>query len=318
VSPRGDRELEQVARALGELAQPEVPIGQLTTYRVGGAARVFCEPNSEGELGRLVEALVGSRIPVLVIGKGSNLLVADRGWDGLCVRLGEHFSAIGPIAPGELDVEAGGGSSYPVLARRTATACLTGMEWAVGIPGSVGGSVRMNAGGHGAETRDRLVACRLVDLVDGTDDWVAASTLDLSYRHSAIGPSQVVVAGRYRLEPGSAGESAARISEIVRWRREHQPGGQNAGSVFTNPPGDSAGRLIEAAGLKVLRVGTACVSEKHANFIQADSEGSADDVRRLVETVQRLVADRLGVELAVELRMAGWDPSLEGADPSCS
>jgi UDP-N-acetylmuramate dehydrogenase len=176
----------------------------------------------------------------------------------------------------------------------------------------------MNAGGHGAETRDRLVSCRLVDLAGGSDRWVPASALHLGYRHSAVRPSGLVVAGRYRLDAGDAGESSARISDIVRWRRENQPGGQNAGSVFTNPPEDSAGRLIDAAGLRGRRLGTASVSEKHANFIQADPGGSADDVRGLVDTIQRLVSDRLGVELAVELRMVGWDPSLERGDPPCS
>jgi UDP-N-acetylmuramate dehydrogenase len=318
VSPRINSELERVAGALGELARREVPIGPLTTYRVGGVARVFCEPASEAELERLVAALAGAGVPVLVIGRGSNLLVADGGWDGVCVHLGEFFSTIESIPPGALEVLAGGATAYPVLARRTAVAGLTGLEWAVGIPGSVGGAVRMNAGGHGAETRSRLVSCRLVDLVAGSDRWVPASALHLGYRHSAIGCSDLVVAGRYRLEAGDAGESSARIADIVRWRRENQPGGQNAGSVFTNPPGDSAGRLIDTAGLRGLRLGTASVSDKHANFIQADPGGSADDVRGLVETVQRFVADRLGVELAVELRMVGWDPTLERDDPSCS
>lgn len=315
MTPAEDLDLDRVARALGELGRRDVPIGSLTTYRVGGAARVFCEPSSTADLERVTEALSGSGAAVLVIGKGSNLLVADRGWDGVCVHLGEHFAA---IEAGESGVVAGGAAAYPVLARRTAAAGLTGMEWAVGIPGSVGGAVRMNAGGHGAETRDRLVSCRLVNLRTGNDRWIPASALELGYRHSVVGPSDLVVAARYRLEAGEPGESSARISEIVRWRRENQPGGQNAGSVFTNPPSESAGRLIDAAGLKDLRIGTASVSDKHANFIQADPGGSADDVRRLVEAVQRTVAERLGVELAIELRMVGWDPSLETVDPSCS
>jgi UDP-N-acetylmuramate dehydrogenase len=313
-----EEELERIAGALGDLAQREVRIGRLTTYRVGGAAAVFCEPDSEAELERLVAALSGTPVPVLVIGKGSNLLVADRGWDGVCVRLGEFFATIEPIAPETLEVVAGAATAYPVLARRTAAASLTGMEWAVGIPGSVGGAVRMNAGGHGAETRDRLVGCRLVDAVGGSDRWVPASALRLGYRHSTIRASELVVSARYHLDEGDAGQSSARISDIVRWRRENQPGGQNAGSVFTNPPQDSAGRLIDAAGLRGLRLGTAAVSEKHANFIQADPGGSAEDVRRLVEEVQRLVAGRLGVELAIELRMVGWDPSLGRGDRSCS
>ena len=161
------------------------------------------------------------------------------------------------------------------------------MEWAVGIPGSVGGAVRMNAGGHGAETSDRLVACRIVSLEGGR-----RAGRDGDGARAFLPP----LVGRCRrrrdrgLVPARAGRrgrsrpTASR--EIVRWRREHQPGGQNAGSVFTNPPDDAAGRLVEAAGLKGLRIGSAAVSEKHANFIQADPGGSADDVRRVIDEVQ--------------------------------
>ena len=315
VSTELSTELDRLAGDLGALARREVPIGGLTTYRVGGAARLFCEPASEADLARLMAALAGSAVPLLVIGKGSNLLVADRGWDGLCVHLGDAFANI------EIDgssVEAGGATAYPVLARRTALAGLSGMEWAVGIPGSVGGAVRMNAGGHGAETRDRLVSARLVDLRAGVDRWSPAPELHLAYRQSSITPSELVVAARFALDEGDASQSAVRIAEIVRWRRENQPGGQNAGSVFTNPPGDSAGRLVDVAGLKGLRMGSACVSEKHANFIQADVSGSADDVRRLVQAVRRAVSDRLGVDLDVELQMVGWDPPPESASEPCS
>ena len=194
-------------------------------------------------------------------------------------------------------VRAGGAAAYPVLARQSAAAGLTGLEWAVGIPGSVGGAVRMNAGGHGAETSDRLVACRIVSLEGGGERVVPATELDLSYRHSSVRAGDVVIEATYRLEPGDAAASADRIRDIVRWRREHQPGGQNAGSVFTNPPDDAAGRLVEAAGLKGLRIGSAAVSEKHANFIQADPDGSADDVRRVIDEVRAVVLARLGVEL---------------------
>jgi len=165
----------------------------------------------------------------------------------------------------------------------------------------------MNAGGHGAQTSDRLVACRIVSLQGGAERLVAASALDLSYRHSSIGPYDVVTEASYHLEHGDAALSTARIDEIVRWRREHQPGGQNAGSVFTNPPGDAAGRLVEEAGLKGFRIGSAAVSDRHANFIQADPGGSADDVRRVIDEVRALVAGRLGVELRTELRLVGFE-----------
>ena len=279
-------------------------MGELTTYRVGGPASLFSEPDSVSDLEGLAAAVAATAIPVVVLGKGSNLLVADSGFAGLCVRLTDAFAGI------EIEADlvcAGGAAAYPVLARRTAAAGLTGLEWAVGVPGSVGGAVRMNAGGHGAQTSDLLVDCRVVSLQGGTERIVSAEVLDLSYRHSSIGPYDVITEASYRLEHGDAASSAARIDEIVRWRRGHQPGGQNAGSVFTNPPGDAAGRLIEEAGLKGLRIGSAVVSHRHANFIQADPGGSADDVKRLIDQVRALVAERLGVELRTELRLVGFE-----------
>ncbi len=291
------------ARLLGEVAEKEVAIGPMTTYRVGGPAALFVEVTDEAVLAKVAGAVAATGIAVLVIGKGSNLLVADAGFDGLCLRLGEAFSSL-RIEGGE--VVAGGALAYPVLARRTAAAGLSGMEWAVGIPGSVGGAVRMNAGGHGAETRETLVSAELVSLRQGGGRRTAlAAELGFSYRHSAVGPNDVVVSARFALSPGDPAAASARIAEIVRWRRENQPGGQNAGSVFTNPPGDSAGRLVEAAGLKGFRIGTAAVSDKHANFIQADPGGSADDVRRVIEAVREKVAASTGVALEVEVRWIG-------------
>jgi UDP-N-acetylmuramate dehydrogenase len=296
--------IDHAAELLGPLAERDRPLGALTTYRVGGRAALFSEPQHARDLEQISAAVAATGVSLLVIGKGSNLLVADAGFAGLCVRLGERFATI------EIDgtsVRSGGATAYPVLARRTAAAGLTGMEWAVGIPGSVGGAVRMNAGGHGAETSDRLVRCEIVDLSGPGARTVEARDLALAYRHSVVGDSEVVVMAEFSLERGDAVKSRVRISEIVRWRRDHQPGGQNAGSVFTNPPEDSAGRLVEEAGLKGMRIGTAAVSERHANFIQADPGGSADDVRRLIDEVQRLVAERLGVELITELRLVGFE-----------
>jgi UDP-N-acetylmuramate dehydrogenase len=157
-----------------------------------------------------------------------------------------------------------------------------------------------------AETAERLVSARVVDLKSGTESSRSTDELGLSYRRSGLGPADLVLEATFRLAQGDPAESARRIAEIVRWRRENQPGGQNAGSVFANPPDDSAGRLIDAAGLKGLRIGTACVSDKHANFIQADDGGSADDVRRLIDLVRKTVAERTGVELAVEVRLVGF------------
>lgn len=289
-----------------------VPLGPLTTYRVGGAAAWFATLEDEDDL-REATALVREHdVPVLVVGKGSNLLVADRGFPGLAVLLGEGFAQVditGDPQGGDADVvvRAGGAAPLPVLARRTAAAGLRGLEWAVGVPGSVGGGVRMNAGGHGSDMAASLVRVRVFDLATG-DDWVMpVADLALGYRSSCIEPSQVVVWAELTATPGDADAATAEISEIVRWRREHQPGGQNAGSVFTNPPGDSAGRLVDAAGCKGLRIGSAEVSTKHANFIQADPDGAADDVLALVREVQRRVEESFGVHLEPELRLVGFD-----------
>jgi UDP-N-acetylmuramate dehydrogenase len=171
----------------------------------------------------------------------------------------------------------------------------------------------MNAGGHGADMAGCLLRYTWVDLMSaagGTDD---ASRLDYAYRSSSVGPSQVVVEAELAVTPGDAGEEQAALRSIVRWRRTHQPGGSNAGSVFTNPPGDPAGKLIEEAGLKGFRLGTAHVSEKHANFIQADDGGRADDVRALMELVRSRVLADSGVALSTEVRLLGFGGGETGA-----
>ncbi|MEO7837176.1 MAG: UDP-N-acetylmuramate dehydrogenase [Acidimicrobiales bacterium] len=290
---------------LGGRGRANVALGPLTTYRVGGPAAVLLEvcEISDLELGR--SAVAASGLPVLVVGKGSNLLVAEAGFPGLAVVVGDGLSTV-TIDPDRGCVRAGGGTALPALARRTASAGLTGLEWAVGVPGSVGGAVRMNAGGHGSETSETLTRFCFVDLAGGDDGEFGPDRLRFSYRRSTVAACHVVVWAEHTLARGIARQCEARIAEIVRWRREHQPGGHNAGSVFTNPPEDSAGRLIETAGLKGLRVGSAQVSTKHANFIQADDGGSADDVMAVVREVQRRVEKETGVALTPELRFAGF------------
>jgi UDP-N-acetylmuramate dehydrogenase len=264
-----------------------------------------------------VAAAVGDTgLDVLVVGRGSNLLVADAGFPGLAVTLDPQ--GFGRIEVDGSDVRAGAAVALPALARRSVEASLTGLEWAVGVPGSVGGGVRMNAGGHGSDMASTVRSARVHDLRRGDVADLDLRGLDYGYRASAVQAHQVVVEARFALAPGDPEEGRETIRQIVRWRREHQPGGQNAGSVFTNPPGDSAGRLIEAAGLKGRRLRTAMVSTKHANFIQADPDGSADDVRALVRLVQAQVAVRLGVDLQPEVRLVGFpvEPSSRGSELS--
>jgi len=307
----GTSDLERLAGRLGEAARRDQPLGARTTYRVGGNAALTVEPTDEDALVAVARALDGLDVPVLVVGNGSNLLIADRGFRGLAIFLGAGFSFL--VFDG-MEVRAGAALDLPALARRTAAAGLRGLEWAVGVPGTVGGALRMNAGGHGSDTAATLVGYRLIDLRAGTITEAPAADLAATYRHTSVSATDVVVEATFGLAPGDPGESRATIDEIVRWRRANQPGGSNAGSVFTNPPGDSAGRLIDACGFKGRREGTAEVSPKHANFIQVDRGGSADDVRRLVERLREEVAAATGTRLVPEVQMVGFDGGDGGWD----
>jgi UDP-N-acetylmuramate dehydrogenase len=292
----------------------EVPFAELTTYRLGGPAAVLVRAGSLDDLGALA-AEYPAGVPAVVVGRGSNLLVADTGFAGLAVTLEDDLAGLegggdGPGGTGgspDTTVLAGGGLALPVLARRTAAAARGGLEFFVGIPGSVGGAVRMNAGGHGRETAEVLRRAWVLDLgrEDGVTEWKAAD-LDLSYRHSALGPTQVVVRAELAVTSRDRTACEADIDEIVRWRRANQPGGSNAGSVFTNPPGDAAGRVIDECGLKGLQVGGARVSERHANFFQAEPGATAVDVVGLVVEVQRRVEEETGLRLTPELRPVGF------------
>ena len=295
---------------LGPLAAVDVPLGLLTTYRVGGSAAVFVRATTRSDLGAVATASRVSGLPVLAVGRGSNLLVADAGFSGIAVGLVDLPESIEiDVATSIVTVSAG--ASLPVVARRTAASGLAGFEWAVGVPGSIGGAVRMNAGGHGSDMSGSLIDVTVIDMQDasGDESTLTASALGLAFRHSELSASAIVLDARLQLAPGDPGRSAQLIADIVTWRREHQPGGQNAGSVFVNPvPGEvSAGSLVDAAGLRGFRHGSAHVSDKHANFIQADDGGSADDVRALMRIVRERVREHSGFDLRSEIRLVGFE-----------
>lgn len=297
--------VERAAQLLGERARHQVPLGAQTTYRVGGSAALMVTVHDETDLSVVGEAIRTTGVDVLVVGRGSNLLVADDGVDALAVALGALGDGVEVVGT---TVVAGAGVSLPVLARRTVAAGLTGLEWAVGVPGSVGGGVRMNAGGHGSDMAANLVRVDIVDLRSGERRWWGADEVGLRFRGSDLTDDHLVVAAEFSLVEGDRDEGEEILSDIVRWRRDHQPGGQNAGSVFVNPiPGQlSAGELIDAAGLRGLRHGTAEVSTKHANFIQADENGLAADVVSLMLAVRSAVGQHSGVWLRSELRLVGF------------
>ncbi|MGB7877226.1 MAG: UDP-N-acetylmuramate dehydrogenase, partial [Ilumatobacteraceae bacterium] len=297
------------AEILGPIAERDVPLGPLTTYRVGGPADVFVRARRVDDLVSVAEAAKRSQLDVLVIGRGSNMLIADSGFRGIAVSLVDLADVL-DIDDDTAVVTASAGMALPVVARKTAAAGLSGFEWAVGVPGSIGGAVRMNAGGHGSDMAAALVDATVVDLATATDArTVPAAEIGLGFRHSELPDSVVVVSARLQLARGDRATSEAAIAEIVSWRRANQPGGQNAGSVFVNPvPGEvSAGALIDAAGLRGVRLGSAHVSEKHANFIQVADGGSADDVHALMRVVRERVEETSGYALRSEIRLVGFE-----------
>ena len=282
------------------------PLGQHTSYRVGGSASLAVEVNTREELSRLAEftAVNSAKLPCLALGNGTNLLVADAGFAGLVVRLGRSFAE---LSFGPASLRAGAGVALPVAARQAAAAGLGGFEWAVGVPGTVGGGVRMNAGGHGSDISQSLQSATVCDLNTGLMETVPAADLQLGYRRSAVQSSQLVCEAVFELDETDPAQAKLMISEILRWRREHQPGGQNCGSVFANPAEISAGALLDQLGLKGHRVGSASISAKHANFIIADRHGSADDVLRLMDDAAATVQRQTGIALRSETVLVGFE-----------
>lgn len=296
---------DELSPLLGTPPVRDVETGTLTTYRIGGRAALLVEPDDVGELLVVARAVCAHDVDVLVVGRGSNLLVGDAGFLGVALRLGAGFNWIEIDAP---MVRAGAATPLPFLARAVGREGLGGLEFGVGIPASVGGAARMNAGGHGGEMADVLARVGVVDLTRPEAGVVERETseLGLAYRHTDLGDDEVVVWAEFALTPGDPEAINARLAEIVRWRKENHPAGEgNCGSVFTNPPGDHAARLIDTAGLKGLRVGGAYVSDKHANFIMAEPWASAADILALVDEVRTRVRERFGIDLQPEVRTAG-------------
>jgi UDP-N-acetylmuramate--alanine ligase len=290
----------------GEHVVYDAPLGARTTYRVGGSVAALLTLSRDEELEEFSSRLASSTRPIMTIGNGSNLLVADGRHDVVAVHLDGDFTELEVNdEDGAVRVVAGAGLDLPVAARRLAGEGVVGFEWAVGVPGTFGGAVAMNAGGHGSDMQASVV--RVEVWTRGQRSWRGAAEMDFSYRHSSLQPGDIVTRVELRLQRGDPTLARERISEIVRWRREHQPGGANAGSVFRNPEGDSAGRLIEAAGLKGFRLGTAMVSDKHANFIIADPWGSANDVIALMRHVRAAVGAASGVWLESEHHLLGFE-----------
>jgi UDP-N-acetylmuramate dehydrogenase len=290
--------------AAGVVAE-NVPLGPFTTYKAGGPARFMTEVSDMPALRELVSSAAATDHPVLVLGRGSNLVVADAGFDGLVVRLGPGFSKIEVAG---MRVRAGGSAPLAHVARSSVDAGLSGLEFFIGVPGSVGGAVRQNAGCFGTETRDRLVLASLVELRGGGSREAGPDDLEMAYRHSNVLPTEVVIEAVFEGVPGDHESGHAELRRITRWRRDNQPGGTfNAGSVFKNPPGSTAGEIIDSLGLKGMRVGDVSVSNKHANFFVAGPGATSAEIRSLVDLVKDRVFEETGTMLDTEIQFVGFE-----------
>ena len=311
VEGAGLARLDEGAAEAGLELRRDVPLAPLTTLRVGGAADRFAEARSRDQLLGLLRLARQAAVPSLVLGNGSDLVVADAGVRGLVIRNRARDLAIAGTS-----LTADAGSPMAMLVKRCTAEGLAGLEFGISIPGTLGGAVWANAGAHGGEMR------AVVDWVDAWDpesdqiQRLANGECAFTYRESRFKHSdEVVLAAGLALQKGDPATIAALVAEHQDQRVATQPlADQNAGSVFRNPDGDHAGRLIDAAGLKGTRVGTAAVSTLHANFIVTDRDGRAADVRALGDLVRRQVEERFGVRLTYEIEFVGdWEAA--GAAP---
>jgi UDP-N-acetylmuramate dehydrogenase len=301
----------EIQRRIGVKTARDEPLARFTTMRVGGPADLYAAAHNVFELRALVKFARARELPCTLLGRGSDVVISDAGVRGLLI----HVRAEGhEIADGRLVAEAG--LPMAKAATVTAEAGLAGLEFGVAIPGNVGGAVWANAGAHDADVA-AILETALVLGADGSEAQLDPASLGLGYRESRLkhpvpgGPAEVVLQATFRLRPEEPAAIRARLDEIRRWRREHQPLGiPSAGSFFRNPPGASAGALIDSCGLKGLRLGGAVVSERHANWILNDRGGSAADVRRLGERVRATVERETGIRLVFEVVFmgdwAGW------------
>ena len=298
-----------IQRRVGVKTSRVEPLARFTTMRVGGPADLFATVHNLFELRALVRFARQRGLPHLILGRGSDLVISDRGIRGLVIQ----DRAEGSRLDGDRFI-ADAGVPMARAATETQKAGLTGLEFGLAIPGTVGGAVWANAGAHDADVAGILDSARVLDAA-GSEAIIPAAELGLSYRDSRFkhasgdGPQELILDATFRLSAADPDVIKGRLDEIRRWRQAHQPLGlPSAGSVFRNPDGDSAGRLIEAAGLKGYRIGGAVVSEKHANFIVNDQKGTAADVRRVGDHVREVVASATGVELVYEVEFVGdWE-----------
>ena len=300
----GEALLGRLPAVRGRLT-PNRPLAELTWFRVGGPAEVLFTPADEEDLAQFLSQL-DEDIPVTVIGVGSNLLVRDGGVPGVVIRLGRGFNQVAlEGAPEECLIRAGAAALDVKVAKFALEHGIEGLTFLRGIPGTIGGALRMNAGAHGGELKDVLVSARAIDR-RGRVHEVAAEALGMSYRHSNAPEDWIFTSALLRGRPGEQEEIARHMKEIQAMREDAQPiRSRTGGSTFRNPEGGKAWELIDAAGMRGVRVGGAKVSEKHCNFLINEGGASAAEIEALGELVRALVKETSGVELQWEIRRIG-------------
>lgn len=293
-----------LAKELGAKLEYNVPMCKYTSFKVGGNAAVLININSIFSLQKIIKACKEDGTPFLVLGNGSNVLVRDGGIDGIVIRLGSDFSRITLIDENTISAEAG--ASLKSICMFALEHSLTGLEFAYGIPGTLGGAVYMNAGAYGGEMKDVLSSVSHIDL-NGETGELSKGKLDLSYRHSAYTDNGfVITSAKIVLKKGNYSDIKSKMNELLSKRKEKQPiEFPSAGSTFKRPEGYFAGALIEDSGLKGKCIGGAQVSEKHAGFIINKNKASATDILDLIKFVQDAVFEKHGVRLETEVKIIG-------------
>lgn len=304
------RDREQLKAAFGQALERDIPLARYTSARIGGPAEYLVEVRSAVELAKTAKELWQLQIPFRILGGGSNVLVSDAGVTGVVVINKARKVRFDQEADPPR-VQAESGASLGSVARRAVDRGLSGLEWAATIPGTIGGAVVNNAGAHGGDTAGQLMLAEILQHKEGVVSW-GPEQLDYDYRSSRLKGSNeqaVVLSATFRLELSSAEKTRATMQEYVDHRRETQPTGASWGSMFKNPEGNYAGRLIEAAGLKGVRVGQAEVSRHHANFFVNLGGATASDVWQLLMKVQAEVRQQFDVNLELEIeRIGDWEP----------
>ena len=296
------------------------PMSQYTTLGLGGQAALLCEVTSADGLLDILRTAARLAVPINLLGNGSNLLVRDGGLPGLTLHLADGFAEVMPPVPlpdGRFAITAQAGATLTKVANVAADAGLSGLEFAAGIPGTVGGGITMNAGAYGGELKDVVMGVTCATL-GGEIRHYTRETMDFGYRHSRLNDPQnepeVVVTATFALLPGDEETIRVTMREFSTRRREKQPLSMRCcGSTFKRPAGHFAGTLIEQCGLKGLRIGGASVSQQHAGFLINDEDGTAADYLALMSEVQRIVLEKTCVQLEPEVRVIGVDAPSEAA-----